>query len=66
MKKIVVVFSMLFTLIAMNAKSHYPTADVEKHDIAVLVIDMQNDFVDPKESSAWQAQKPLFRLLPTS
>ena len=48
MKKIVVVFSMLFTLIAMNAKSHYPTADVEKHDIAVLVIDMQNDFVDPK------------------
>lgn len=45
-----IVFMMMFVLaaVAMKAQSKYPTADVEKHDVAILVIDMQNDFVDPK------------------
>ena len=38
----------LCMMVCSMAQSKYPTADVEKHDVAILVIDMQNDFVDPK------------------
>lgn len=39
---------MMLSATCMRAQDHYPTADVEKHDVAILIIDMQNDFVDPK------------------
>lgn len=48
MKKIVLMMCMLVSAVCMKAQSSYPTADVEKHDVAILIIDMQNDFVDPK------------------
>ena len=49
MKKIVLVLIVLLNILAVSAQEEeYPTAKVEKHDVAILVIDMQNDFVDPK------------------
>ena len=48
MKKIVFMVMMAMAALSTNAQSEYPTAKVEKHDVAILVIDMQNDFVDPK------------------
>lgn len=49
MKKIVLVLMVLFNILSLSAQEEeYPTAKVEKHDVAILVIDMQNDFVDPK------------------
>ena len=49
MKKIVLVLMVLFNILSLSAhEEEYPTAKVEKHDVAILVIDMQNDFVDPK------------------
>lgn len=49
MKKIVFILSLLAAItFNVAAESHYPTADTEKADVAVIVIDMQNDFVDPK------------------
>ena len=48
MKKIVSMVMMAMAFMTMHAQSEYPTAKVEKHDVAILVIDMQNDFVDPK------------------
>lgn len=39
---------MAMAVLSTNAQNEYPTAKVEKHDVAILVIDMQNDFVDPK------------------
>ena len=50
MKKIVFMVMMAMAVLSTNAQNEYPTAKVEKHDVAILVIDMQNDFVDPKES----------------
>lgn len=48
MKKIVFMVMMAMAVLSTNAQNEYPTAKVEKHDVAILVIDMQNDFVDPK------------------
>lgn len=48
MKKIVSVIMMLMAVMMVSAQTDYPTSKVEKHDVAILVIDMQNDFVDPK------------------
>lgn len=48
MKKIVFMVMMAMASVSMHAQSEYPTTKVEKHDVAILVIDMQNDFVDPK------------------
>lgn len=49
MKKIVFVFCLMLAFVgSLSAQQHYPTADVEKADVAIIVIDMQNDFVDPK------------------
>lgn len=48
MKKILFLMCMMLSATCMRAQDHYPTADVEKHDVAILIIDMQNDFVDPK------------------
>lgn len=49
MKKIVLTLCLVLgAMLVANAQSHYPTADTEKADVAVIVIDMQNDFVDPK------------------
>ena len=48
MKKIVLMMMMAMSLLTTKAQSAYPTANVEKHDVAIIVIDMQNDFVDPK------------------
>jgi isochorismate hydrolase len=48
MKKVVLMMMCLMSVAFALAQSKYPTADVEKHDVAIIVIDMQNDFVDPK------------------
>lgn len=48
MKKIVLMIMMAMAVFTTNAQSEYPTSKVEKHDVAILIIDMQNDFVDPK------------------
>lgn len=48
MKKIVFLMCMMLSSTLTFAQTHYPTTDVEKHDVAILIIDMQNDFVDPK------------------
>ena len=48
MKKIVLMVMLAMSILTSNAQSEYPTSKVEKHDVAILVIDMQNDFVDPK------------------
>lgn len=48
MKKIVFMVMMAMAVLSTNAQNEYPTAKIEKHDVAILVIDMQNDFVDPK------------------
>lgn len=47
MKKIVFMVMLAMSILTSNAQSEYPTSKVEKHDVAILVIDMQNDFVDP-------------------
>lgn len=47
MKKIVLVLSLLMSILTVSAQTKYPTADVEKSKTAILIIDMQNDFVDP-------------------
>ena len=36
----------MLAVIGAGAQS-YPTSLTEKHDVAILVIDMQNDFVKP-------------------
>ena len=43
MKKIVLMVMMAMAVLTTNAQSEYPTSKVEKHDVAILVIDMQND-----------------------
>ena len=49
MKKIVTGVMLLFAAITANAQDAvYPTALTEKAEKAIIVIDMQNDFVDPK------------------
>ena len=48
MKKVVLMMVCLMSVAFALAQLKYPTADVEKHDVAILVIDMQNDFVDPR------------------
>lgn len=48
MKKLLLLMMMALASVGMSAQRTYPTAKVEKHDVAILVIDMQNDFVDPK------------------
>ena len=48
MKKIVLMVMLAMSILTSNAQSEYPTSKIEKHDVAILVIDMQNDFVDPK------------------
>ena len=40
------------------AQSKSPVEDVEKHDVAVLIIDMQNDFVDSKGVLCVSGAKP--------
>ena len=47
MKKIVLMVMLAMSILTSNAQSEYPTSKIEKHDVAILVIDMQNDFVDP-------------------
>lgn len=47
MKKIVLMFLMVLSGALSFAQTGYPTEDVEKHDVAIIVIDMQNDFVKP-------------------
>lgn len=47
-KKIALLLALMCAVLTAKAQKAYPTADVEKHDVAILVIDMQNDFVDPK------------------
>lgn len=44
-------------LMGLNA-SAYPTEDTEKADKAIIVIDMQNDFVEPEGVLTVDAQKP--------
>lgn len=39
---------MLIAVQSLMAQSDYPTSKTEKADVAIIVIDMQNDFVDPK------------------
>lgn len=48
MKKIVLMMVMMMAVLGIYAQTDYPTSKVEKHDVAILIIDMQNDFVDPK------------------
>lgn len=48
MKKIVSVITLLLSVITMSAQGKYYTELTEKADKAIIVIDMQNDFVDPK------------------
>ena len=43
MKKIVLMVMLVMSILTSNAQSEYPTSKVEKHDVAILVIDMQND-----------------------
>lgn len=47
MKKIVFLLLLAVGAINVSAAEGYFTEDVEKHDVAVLIIDMQNDFVKP-------------------
>ena len=49
MKKFVysIIMLMMMVLVPAEVKADYPTSLVEKHDVAILVIDMQNDFVKP-------------------
>ncbi len=48
MKKNVFMLVMLIVAsVSSFAQSDYPTGLVEKHDVAIIVIDMQNDFVKP-------------------
>ncbi len=47
MKKVILMFTLALTFLFMNAQREYATSKVEKHETAILVIDMQNDFVDP-------------------
>jgi nicotinamidase-related amidase len=43
-----IILSLLFMLAVIEAGAQsYPTSLTEKHDVAILVIDMQNDFVKP-------------------
>lgn len=43
MKKIVLMVMLAMSILTSNAQSEYPTSKVEKHDVAILVINMQND-----------------------
>lgn len=47
MKKIVSTLLLMLCVAVMSAQSQYPTELTEKADKAIIVIDMQNDFVDP-------------------
>lgn len=49
MRKIVFCITMMVLMMigTLVVKADYPTSQVEKHDVAILVIDMQNDFVKP-------------------
>lgn len=47
MKKVVLVFTMVLFSLVSFAKKEYPSKGVEQHEVAILVIDMQNDFVKP-------------------
>lgn len=61
MKKIVLVLIVLLNILAVSAQEEeYPTAKVEKHDVAILVIDMQNDFVDPKGKLCVAVPRPQY------
>ena len=43
-----IILSLLFMLAVIEAGAQsYPTSLTEKHDVAILVIDMQNGFVKP-------------------
>lgn len=43
MKKIVLMVMLAMSILTSNAQSEYPTSKIEKHDVAILIIDMQND-----------------------
>lgn len=47
MKRFINLFALLLSVISVSATGNYFTDNVEKHDIALLIIDMQNDFVKP-------------------
>lgn len=48
MKRLFLLLLLVSTIInSASAQSRYVTDKVEKHDVAVLIIDMQNDFVKP-------------------
>ncbi len=48
MKKLFLLLLLVSSIInSVSAQSRYVTDKVEKHDVAVLIIDMQNDFVKP-------------------
>lgn len=47
MKRFCLIIAMAAVCMLSSAQSDYPVKDVEKHDVAILVIDMQNDFVKP-------------------
>lgn len=47
MKKIVLLMMFMMGVVMSYAQGDYPTKDAEKHDVAIIVIDMQNDFVKP-------------------
>ena len=48
MKKFLFMVMLAMASVSLHAQSEYPTAMTEKHDVAILVIDMQNDFVEPE------------------
>lgn len=59
MKKIALFLSlMICSTLFSSAQTHYPTADTEKADVAIIVIDMQNDFVEPEGVLCVPGAKP--------
>ena len=48
MKQFLFMVMLAMVSVSLHAQSEYPTAKTEKHDVAILVIDMQNDFVEPE------------------